>query len=177
MILKMDSWWYMSSLAFPCGLLFARYKEKWDASLCSHRLAFMLAAIVLYLCCFVCLYLAGDATSGIHQLPCFRMLRRCSTVFHGVSFCFMTVGALMLIGNHVKTDGAVTRRLSSLYLEIYVMQGFALYTVRNACSVSNDYLLAIAVVVLTLLLAKAIQPIFQKIILLVKIPRSTNVTQ
>ena len=176
-MLDMSSWWYMSCLAFPGGIIFAQYKHKFDYAFCHCRFVFIPVVIVLYLCCFAFSYMAGDDASFLHRIPYFAMLRRCFTAFHGVTFCFLTVGALMLIGKSIRTDFMITRRLSSIYLEIYVMQGFALYMVRNAWGISNEYTMAAAMFVLTLLLAITIHPVFKKIISLVKIPQGNTVKQ
>lgn len=167
--LKMYPWTYQSCLAFPAGVIFARYKKLIDTVVRRHQVSALLLFLALYISSFFFLFEAQDEHSSLVNFPLFSLLNSFVISAHGVIFVFVVIGILMLRKCSQKPFG-ITRRLSDIYLEIYVMQGLAFALFRNQWwSVGNDCLYAVLAVLLTLTLATAIRPLFMKIISLVKI--------
>ena len=166
LLFNMPSFWYMSSLAFPCGVLFARYKPSIDIVIIPHYALWLSLIVVLYLGCFALLYMVSvgimpDIIPGV---------RLSLTSALGLLFSIMTVCALMATAPYLKRETFVSRHLCAIYLEIYVMQGFAFMLLRNErFSLDNDCLFIVSSIVLTLTFAALIHPVFKKLMNLVKV--------
>lgn len=172
MMLKMSGWWYMSCLAFPSGVIFAHYKKDIDAVICHHTALVLFLGLLLYLGSFFFLFAADGEHSCLANIPHSLLLRRLVISVHGVFFVLVVIGGLIWLGNARVLSSGVAKKLSLIYLEIYVMQGFVFALLRNSWwSVDNDCLYAVFSVLLTLALATAMRPVFQKIISWVKIPK------
>ena len=167
LLFNMSSWWYISSLAFPCGVLFARYKPSIEAVIIPHYALWMLLSAVSYLGCFALLYMMSVGIMPYDIIPGMRLSL---TSVHGLLFSIMTVCALMVIAKYLKRETFVSRHLCTIYLEIYVMQGFAFMLLRNKrFSLDNDCLYIVSSIILTLTFAVLIHPVFKKLMTLVKV--------
>lgn len=168
--IKMPDWWWSSCLAFPCGAFFRQYKLHFDNFFHQRHVIFCCLGIILFLGSFVFLYVTGGEGNSLANIAMLRYLRYPVVIFRGVFFVLLIVGVLMLAGGQSHAPSGITKRLSAIYLEIYVMQGLAMAFLRNPrWSLDNDYLFIFCSVFLTLALASAIRPIFLKIISWVKV--------
>lgn len=80
----------------------------------------------------------------------------------------------MMFGRYVNREGKVVNKLSTIYLEIYVMQGAAFLLLRNSIwNLNNDILFALISVMLTVVFALVIHPIFKIILSAIKV-RNNN---
>lgn len=169
--LKMSIWWYISSLAFPCGVIFGTYKRNVDKTIRKHFVAVLFTSFILLLSCFVLLYWLGKNDANVTNFQHYMV--SVSTLFlsaiHGILACFFVVLLLMLGGKYVNKGGWAIDKLSTIYLEIYVMQGAAFLLLRNGIwHLDNDLTFVIMSVILTLALAFIIHPLFGTILLEVK---------
>lgn len=97
------------------------------------------------------------------------------TSIHGLLFSILTVCALMITAKYLKRETYISRHLCTIYLEIYVMQGFAFMLLRNNWfSIDNDCLFIVSSIILTLILAVIIHPVFQKLMNLVKVQNNNT---
>lgn len=168
--IDMPSYWYSSCLAFPCGVFFRQYKSRIDNLSHQRQVIFFFLGLILFAGSVVFLHVIGGEDSSLAKVAIFRFLRYPALMIHGIFFVIMVVGGLMLGGSQAHAASVITKRLSAIYLEIYVMQGLAMAVLRNPrWRLDNDCLFAVCSVVLTLALAAAIRPLFQKIISWVKV--------
>lgn len=169
--LKMSIWWYISSLAFPCGVIFGTYKLGIDKIIRKHFVIVLFTSFVLLLSCFMLLYWLGKNDANVTIF--LHYMVSVSTLFlsaiHGILACIFVVLLLMLGGKYVNMGGLVIDKLSTIYLEIYVMQGAAFLLLRNGIwHLDNDLTFVIMSVILTIALAFIIHPLFRTILLVVK---------
>lgn len=165
--LGMSVWWYISSLAFPCGVLFGSYKLDVDKHVRKNKTFFMVMSAVLFIICFLSIYWLRieDVDNGMCMHYIISIITLSLSVIHGLLACFLVVVLLMMFGRYVNREGKVVNKLSTIYLEIYVMQGAAFLLLRNSIwNLNNDILFALISVMLTVVFALVIHPIF-KIIL------------
>lgn len=175
---KMPTWWYISSLAFPFGVSFGKYKIKVDEIFRKHFLLCSSCCIIAYLSCFILLFYGQKESEPLlsmshYQAVAFNLLL---SFMHGVLTCFLIVCAMMLKGrNRFCIPSQPMRWLSSIYLEIYVMQGLAFNFLRNSrWYLDNDYLFAVSSIVLTIVLSVIIHPVFLRIIAFVRVPKQSK---
>lgn len=168
--IDMPSYWYSSCLAFPCGVFFRQYKSNIDHLSHQRHVIFFILGLILFVGSVVFLHVIGGEDSSLAKVAIFRFLRYPALMIHGIFFVIMVVGGLMLRGSQAHAASFITKRLSAIYLEIYVMQGLAMAVLRNPrWRLDNDCLFAVCSIVLTLALAAAIRPLFLKIISWVKV--------
>ena len=170
-LLKMPGWWHMSCLAFPCGLLFSKYKQKIDIALSRHHLILMTIIALLFLGSFSFMYETSCNPSFVQRIPHFDFVHKCFSATRGVFFSCLVVCLLNKAGTWLKAESPISHCLSSIYLETYVLQGIAIHMVRNAWNINDNYTAAIAIFILTLLLAVTMHPLFKQIISAVKVPQ------
>lgn len=162
--INMPSYWYSSCLAFPCGVFFWQYKMRIDTIFRQRHTVFFCLALVLFLGSFAFSYATSGEDNSLANVYIFRYLRYLALMTMGIFSSLMIVGALMLLGNHIHEASGITKKLSTTYLEIYVMQGLAMWLLRNSrWDLDNDYLFIVCTVILTLALTVAIRPVFRKI--------------
>ena len=171
LFLKMSIWWYISSLAFPCGVIFGAYKRNVDKLIRKHFVVVLFTGFILLLSCFVLMYWLGKNDANVTKFQHYMV--SVSTLFlsaiHGILACFFVVLLLVQGGKYVNKGGWAIDKLSTIYLEIYVMQGAAFLLLRNGIwHVNNDLTFVIMSVILTIALAFIIHPLFRTIILVIK---------
>ena len=166
----MPPWWYISSLAFPLGVMFGKYKLILDKIFLNHYPICLMSCAGLYLCCFILLYELNNndtlfSISHYHTV----VLKQLLAFTHGVLACFLVVCILMMERIQLLFKSCLLCRLSNIYLEIYVMQGLAFNFLRNSrWNVQNDFVFATVSIALTMVLSVIIHPVFSRIIALVK---------
>lgn len=170
--LRMSPWWYISSLAFPFGALFGTYKSNIDKVASRHYPLCLITSTILFMLCFLSLYLLGMEGDIVLMIPHYiaSILNMSLSAIHGVLACLEVLLILMVFGKRLNKGGKIVDKMSSVYLEIYVMQGVAFLLLRNKTwSISDDCSFVILSIVLTLILALMIHPLFKKTIAIIKV--------
>lgn len=154
-------WWWISSLAFPAGVYYYKCKNQIEKWINNNSFFVVSGAIMLYLLTFLYLFgLFGKIPGSVGSLIHIGL----STI-HGLLFFSLIL--LFLMRHSLR--GKVLAYVSSMYLEIYVMQGFMMIFLRNPhWTVSNNYIFAILVFVGTFLLALIIKPLFKYTVSVIK---------
>lgn len=149
---NMPSHWYVSSLAFPAGMYWSRYKATIDKFVFSHYQVSLLAASIAFVILFAMLFIK-PFEGGI-----FTAVMLSFSMTYGLFFSIMILIILM----RVKLSGNVLSYFSDCFLEIYVLQGLVFTFLRNSYwTIDNPYLFAIGSLLITILIAKAAHPVFQ----------------
>lgn len=135
--------WWVSSLAFPAGIVFACYEKKWMVLCERHPAGYWLA--LFGLAGLFCLgFIAGKRLSAF-----------AFTVSH---ICIGLMVALLterLPLERLKTK--IISFISSISYEIYLCQGIAMALLRGRWQVTGDALFVILVYLLTIALAWAVR--------------------
>ena len=148
-VFEISSTWYECSLCFVLGILFCMYKEKIDffASKCNYIFAYALALTLFAVLCFLGSSLETDVKI---------VLKVASTL----AFCVVVV----LTAMKTNLNNVLLSFFGSIYLEMYVLQGFSIKLFRSeVLYISNPYLYVLAVLVITVILAKLSHPLFNRI--------------
>ena len=170
----MSPWWYLSSLAFPCGVLFGKCKVKIDKVIQKSYKVCLSICICLFVICFLVLYILEDYSEVCSVFPHYviSITRLLLSMVHGVLFCSILILVLMVAVKIPPETNNLSKRLSSIYLEIYVMQGLAFnFLHNNIYNINDDFMFATLSIFFTIMFAVAIHPIFNKTIKLVKIQK------
>lgn len=152
--LKMPVHWYVSSLAYPCGILWSRYKTMIDGFIETHYRAVSTTALIAFFVSYAMLFLR-PFEGGIYTLIMFSF-----SMTYGLLFTIVVLILMM----QVQLSGKALTYCSDCYLEIYVLQGLVFTTLKNNYwTVSNPYLFAFASLILTVVVAKLARPLFLRI--------------
>lgn len=170
--LRMSIWWYISSLAFPCGVMFASYKSKIDKIIRKHFTLIFAIIIFLLISCFLSLNLfrIHDVNVSVFLHYIISIFTLFLSAIHGLLACFLVVLLLQKGGKYINKGGIAINTFSTIYLEIYVMQGAAFLLLRNGIwRLDNDVAFALMSVLLTVVMALIIHPLFKKTLLVIKV--------
>lgn len=158
---KMPTWYIVSSLSFPSGLLYCNYKQTIDQWLKLHFYSTFTLVLLAYIGCFTIIYLLQGHN---HVLPYSSGIKLAFSFVHGVLFCGIMVLLLATtcMSTQLNKDTTANKFLSQNYLELYVMQGLAFNLLQNPYwHVINDWMYLICSISITFFLAILIHPIFQ----------------
>lgn len=140
--------YYQSIFAFLLGILWCDYRNIIDKILQKHWIISLASALILFAVLFV---------AGLFFKPV--------TLIAALTFVIFAIAVLIKL----PVQCGVTRWLGKYYFEIYVMQGIPLLLFHSdLIYIENKWLYVLVCTLMTLLLAVAIQPVFQFISSVVK---------
>ena len=152
LFLKLSSTWYECSFTFLLGMVWYNYRAKVEDFLKKRS---------RYIFCLVSSFVAFVVLCYSSMTFSLRGMEVVLKIFSTIVFCAL----VLLIIMKIKVKNVITAFLGTLYLEIYVLQGFFLNVFKsNVLNIHNPLLYGLAVMTCTILVAYILHPLFQKII-------------
>lgn len=164
-----STWWYISSLSFPVGMCFSKFKLRIDEIIYRFSGILILVFAALWLCCFYVTFSASPICTsdiGLHFFLQTRpYLNFAFMLVHGLVFTIL----IFLLMTRIDIENKYLTYLSSIYLEVYVIQGFVFNWLRNPLWViENEYVFALLSFVGSIVLAILLHPFFSRLLRFVK---------
>ena len=157
LILKLQSTWYEGCFCLVLGVLFSKYKGKFDETFASVKRFVVLFAGLLVL--FFVTFILGNFSILDNVM---RIVSKCIS-----AACFSVLVALAM--KFIPINNIISRFLGKIYLEIYILHGFFLMLFHSKyIIINNPYVYAALTFLSTILLALIIHPAIQKILSLGK---------
>ena len=159
-ILGFNNWWVNSCFAFFIGIYWASYKEKYAITLKDKnkiiRYAIMLS-IILFAIIGIQFFTSGYAIMDIINDTDLAddIMREPIPVINMNIICIALLFVLFTILEKMRLNDKVFTFLGNISFEIYLYHGLVMYLLRNPCFYCRvDYLYAILVIGLSIILAK-----------------------
>ena len=159
-ILGFNNWWVNSCFAFFIGIYWASYKEKYTITLKDKnkiiRYAIMLS-IILFAIIGIQFFTSGYAIMDIINDTDLadNIMREPIPVINMNIICIALLFVLFTILEKMRLNDKVFTFLGNISFEIYLYHGLVMYLLRNPCFYCRvDYLYAILVIGLSIILAK-----------------------
>lgn len=159
-ILGFNNWWVNSCFAFFIGIYWASYKEKYAITLKNKnkiiRYAIMLS-IILFAIIGIQFFTSGYAIMDIINDTDLadNIMREPIPVINMNIICIALLFVLFTILEKMRLNDKVFTFLGNISFEIYLYHGLVMYLLRNPCFYCRvDYLYAILVIGLSIILAK-----------------------
>lgn len=166
LVAGMSLWWYVTCTAFPIGIYFSKYKTQVDSFISSkYEYVSSILALVFVLTLYVGYSINANGTILYniveHKFLCNLIL----TPIHCLFFLCMIIVLMMKKSPESRT----LQWFSTIYLEIYVLQGLVFNSFNNPMwNMESRYLFAFLSFILTILLARLCHPTFVTIMSNVK---------
>lgn len=155
LVMKLPTTWYEGAFCLPLGVLWAKAQKKIDSHLNRRYLVYLLVAWGFFVLSF--------SFGNFELLPVVPRV-----IVKSLSAVVFVIAVVLLL-RILPIENIVTKFLGGMYLEIYVMHGFVLMLWHSKYIYLNHPLLySIVVIFSALLLARAVRPVFQKILQLGK---------
>ncbi len=167
--LSLNNWWVNSCFSFFIGVYWASYKDKYIKKLKNNKKVIICSIIIALLSAILVgiqFLTSGYSMSQIKEFKGFVdyiMKSPISIIFMNI-ICISLMMILFRILKKVNLNDRLFNFLGNISFEIYLYHGIVMYLLRNQyCYLKWDFIYAILVIVFSIILAKLMNIVNQKI--------------
>ena len=172
-------WWYNSTIAFPAGLLYARFRSGCDRFLQKHC-RFLLPAVTLLFAAAFRLSVCTVRRYGYYHETAFHGLRDARwTLLSQYAACLLFLLLILLLGMKIRLGNRALRYLGDIRAELFLIHGFFVHRIFGAVQMPEFYRFLVVTgssIACTALLAPGIHRLTGLVTSLLLRPKFTNNT-
>ena len=122
-------WWFNSTLAFPLGLIYARFQDSWDAFFeKNYRTVTILIGIFFILALAQSIYV-NNHRGYYHELSFHGRRDSLLTLVAQTAACLLFSLLILLLSKRITIGNKVLKLLGSMSLELFLIHGFFVHQV------------------------------------------------